>query len=148
MVNNSYIAIAPRNETEAYVCWDLNPHHLQQMLDQTHSLLTLYICDITDLNSYKTLSQPTPCSAQPSFVAIPASNGSGASECSGASESSGAHRVQSYTLQPHVHECYVIIPALHRDYVAELGYFDANGTWFMLTQSIPLRMYPLHSSNE
>ena len=134
MIHNSYIAIAPRNETEAYVCWDLDPHHLQQMPQQQNPILTLYICDITDL----------PVKDRPHFVVVSPSSTLGPSEGAMAQKSvvSIAPNVQSYTFQSDIHDCYVTIPSLHRDYVAELGYIDPDGQWLMLTQSTPLRMYP------
>ena len=135
MVNNSYIAIAPRNETEAYVCWDLNQYDLQQMSGQSNPVLTLYICDITDLDRNELAWSPV----QPSTPHC-------SSACLTSSVVSTARKVQSYTLQSHVHECYVPIPSLNRDYVAELGYVDTNGQWLMLTQSMPLRMYPIRSN--
>lgn len=138
MVNNSYIAIAPRNETEAYVCWALDLHHLQQMLKQQKTTLTLYICDITDL----------PIKERPHFV-VASPSAVGSSEASMAQESvvSIAPNVQSYTFQLDIHDCYVAIPSLHRDYVAELGYVTPDGKWLMLTQSTPLRMYPNPSNS-
>ena len=132
MVNNSYIAIAPRNETEAYVCWDLNQRDLQQLSGQSNPLLTLYICDITDLDRHE--------------LEIPAEQSLNPSSSSLSSVVNVAPKVQSYTFQSHIHEYYVSIPALHRDYIAELGCIGTNGQWLMLTQSTPLRMYPIHSN--
>ncbi|NET53907.1 MAG: DUF4912 domain-containing protein [Merismopedia sp. SIO2A8] len=57
-----------------------------------------------------------------------------------------AHWVQSYQCPPRSHDCYVTIPALYRDYVAELGYLDQHGEWALITQSLPLRMYPIQPS--
>ena len=130
MLNNSYIAIAPRNETEAYVCWDLDPDFLNQMSQQQQSTLTLYICDITDI------------SEEEQYL-----SGQGSSETSSPLQSviSRSPNVQVYRVQVDIHDCYVSIPSLHREYVAELGYEDPDGKWLMLTQSTPLRMYPTHS---
>ena len=136
MVNNSYIAIAPRNETEAYVCWDLNQCYLQQMSGQTNPFLILYICDITDLNHDELRSSIVQAST---IKTAPYSSLS-------SSVVNVAPKVKSYTFQSHVHDCYVSIPSLHRDYIAELGCIGPDGEWLMLTQSMPLRMYPIHSN--
>lgn len=136
MLKNSYIAIAPRNETEAYVCWDLSQCQLQKSFGQHPPVLTLYICDITDLypqpdriaESSQTMPSPIPGLGVKSVV-------------------HAAQTVQSYTFKHSIHECHVNIPSLYRDYVAELGYIDKNGEWLMLVQSTPLRMYPVHSGS-
>lgn len=136
MLKNSYIAIAPRNETEAYVCWNLSQYQLQESFGPHAPVLTLYICDITDLypqqasmdESSRTATPTIPWLGVKSVVHI-------------------AQIIQTYTLKQPIHECHVNIPALYRDYVAELGCVDKDGEWLMLTQSTPLRMYPIHTAD-
>lgn len=134
MGTNSYIAIAARNETEAYVCWDINQRDFADILGLANRTLTLCICDITNSQDSNVRTYPTAVKER-----LPLSLSS--SPCSVVKM---ATEVQSYNVSVDIHECYVTIPSLHHDYVAEIGYIDTKGEWHMLTQSLPLRMYPIH----
>lgn len=141
MVQNSRIAIAPRNDTEAYVCWDISPQQRQD-IHKHDTQLTLFICDVTDCDMAD-YSLP--------WTTSPDRKGEDGEEYTAdilkiQSMVHDAHWVQSYPCQEHTHDCYVSIPALYRDYVAELGYMNQQGEWSLITQSLPLRMYPIQSS--
>lgn len=134
MGTNSYIAIAARNETEAYVCWDINQQTFSDNFGPAKRALTLYICDITNIQRLDIPHDSPPLNGRIS-LSLPSLS---------CSVINMATEVQSYSVSADIHEYYVTIPSLHHDYVAEIGYIDNQGEWQMLTQSLPLHMYPIH----
>lgn len=58
------------------------------------------------------------------------------------------HSVQQYGLEEMTRDWYLPIPVSDRDYMAEVGYTTATGSWLMLARSNSVRIPPVYPSDE